>query len=363
MIRLGLYGCGRRTQALLDALWKDEFYTVTRAFDANKESAVSLVKKYAGSVCDTAEELLAAKDVDAFLISLSPLAHAEVLKSVIPVGKPIFIEKPVGFTGQEVFDLALLAEKYSVPVQVGFMRRYLPSTLEALDYIKQHDGGRLLSVDCNWFHHGATEMNHCLWQSPDNFRMKVSQIPFHCCHMLDIMLLVGGDVKKVSALTTKVIDRPYPSPDDLIANIEFAGGTTGRFHYSSMVHYGEMSYRFHFENYSLRLEMNSHNLQINTKPRFHTSEWGPRPEDPSTNFAAQYEKFAQPRSINYDFDQMSFTSENIMYDFVKTVRDGAPVAANLRTAAKVQGFAEAMELSGKLGGKVIELDENGIPLK
>ena len=60
---------------------------------------------------------------------------------------------------------------------------------------------------------------------------------------------------------------------------------------------------------------------------------------------------------------MSFTSENIMYDFVKTVRDGAPVAANLRAAAKVQGFAEAMELSGKLGGKVIELDENGIPVK
>ena len=67
--------------------------------------------------------------------------------------------------------------------------------------------------------------------------------------------------------------------------------------------------------------------------------------------------------LNIFLELSEFSSENIMYDFVKTVRDGAPVAANLRTAAKVQGFAEAMELSGKLGGKVIELDENGIPLK
>ena len=362
MIRLGLYGCGRRTQALLDSLWKDEFYTVSRAFDLREESAAALVKKYGGSVCRNAEELLSAPDVDAFLISLSPLDHAKVLRSVIPAGKPIFIEKPVAFTGQEVLDLALLAEKYSVPVQVGFMRRYLPSSLEALDYIRSHEGGRLFSVDCNWFHHGATEMNYCLWQSPDNFRMKVSQIPFHCCHMLDVMLLVGGNVKRVSAITTKVVDRPYPSPDDLIANLEFSSGSTGRFHYSSMVHYAELSYRFHFENYSIRLELMPYNLQINGKPRFRTSEWGAFPEDPATDFSSQYEKFAQSRQVKYDFHQLSFASENIMYDFVRTVRDGAKVSADLRTAAKVQGLAEAMELSGKLR-KVVELDENGLPLK
>ncbi len=362
MIRLGLYGCGKRTQALLDALWKDEFYTVTRAYDLMHSSAEALVKKYCGSVCNTPEELLAAKDVDAFLISLSPLVHAEVLRKVIPAGKPVFIEKPVAFSGQESYELALLAEKYSVPVQVGFMRRYLPGSLEALDYIRQHEGGKLLSVDCNWFHHGATGMNERMWQAPDDFRNKVSQVPYHCCHMLDVMLLVGGDVKRVNAITTKVIDRPYPSPDDLIANIEFTNGSAGRFHYSSMVHYGEMSYRFHFENYSIRLDVDPCNLRINTKPRFRTSEWGPRPEDPATNFASQYEKFAQPRVVNYDFKELMYATENIMYDFVKTVRDGAPVTANLRTAAKVQGLAEAMELSGSLK-KPVELDENGVPVK
>ncbi|MEA4823995.1 MAG: hypothetical protein VB111_07775 [Clostridiaceae bacterium] len=51
MIRLGLYGCGRRTQALLDSLIQDDFYRVQAAFYLVPASAEALTAKYGGAVC------------------------------------------------------------------------------------------------------------------------------------------------------------------------------------------------------------------------------------------------------------------------------------------------------------------------
>lgn len=364
MIRLGLYGSGNRTKALLDSLINDGFYNVHAVYDLDRESASSLAGKYGGTVCGTADELAAFQGVDAFLISLSPFAHAEALRKTIPAGKPVFVEKPVSFSSQEVYELALLAERHHVPVQVGFMRRYLPESIAAFDYIRQNDPGRLFCVDCNWFHHGDTEMNFNLFHHPDNFRLKVSQIPFHCCHMLDILLLMGGPVARVSSQLIKITERPYPSPDDLVANIEFANGANGRFHYSSMVYYGETSYRFHAENYSMKMDVGDvQNLMIFRRPRFRTSQIGSHPAEckDMASFNASYEKFCLPQTTCFT-QSLNAANENIMYDFVRMVRDGLPPAADLRTAARVQGLAEAIELSGKLKC-LIKFDADGLPLK
>ena len=360
MIRLGLYGAGNRTKALLDALWLDEFYCVESVYDIQKSQADSLCARYGGKVCSTADELAADKNVDAFLISLSPFDHGEALRKVIPAGRPVFVEKPVSFSGAEVSALADLAEKYHVPVQVGFMRRYLPESLEALRFIRSNDPGRIFNVDCSWVHHGDTEMNFCLTHQKDNFRLKVSQIPFHCCHMLDIQLLMGGVVQYVHAEGFKVTERPYPSPDDLEAQIHFASGANGRFHYSSMVYYTEFAYRFHAENYSLKMNSGTDQLLIYRRPRYRTMQMGPRPEEQKdfSAFNAPYERNCYPQKINFS-QGVDLAGVHIMEDFVRMVQTGRAPAADLRQAARVQGLAEGMELSAKLR-KRVELTEKGI---
>ena len=363
MIKLGLYGCGNRTKSLIDTLKYDEFYKVHAAYDLNESAAKALTEKYGGTVCHSADELAAFDGVDAYLISLAPIAHADALRKMIPAGKPIFIEKPVSFSGAEMKELALLAEKYNVPVQVGFMRRYLPETLAALDYIKTNETGQVFSVECNWLHHGETEMNYHVFNNTNDFRLKVSQIPFHCCHQLDVMLLMGGKVKRVTSHMNKIIDRPYPSPDDLTATVEFESGAIGRFHYSSMVYYSDISYRFHAENYSMQMNTRGKQMiEIYKRPRFVTSRLGKEPEKAADcgQFNITYESFCKPDTMEFS-QGLAFANENIMYDFVRTVRDGKPPWADLWAAARVQGFAEAIELSAKLG-RTIEFDEDGLPV-
>lgn len=343
MIKLALLGCGNRTKALLNTLRKDSFYSARAAFDLNKDAALKLTAEYGGTVCDTADELLDFPGTDAFLISLSPFAHAEALRQAIPMGKPIFVEKPVSFSSAEVKELSLLAEKYSVPVQVGFMRRYLPETQEALKYIKDNDPGKILYIEGTWLHPWDKEISiHPL----DNFRFKMSQIPFHCCHMLDILMLMGGPVKRVSSRLVKEIERPYPNPnpDDLVAILEFANGANGMFHYSSMVYHNEISYCFNADNYSVRMNKGAFNVEVYPRPRFLSS----------------HDQLCRPRILRHDTPGR-YADENIMYDFVKTTRDGMPPTANLDVATRVQGLAEAIEKSGKLNHP-IEIAPDGLPI-
>ncbi|OQA87218.1 MAG: Glucose-6-phosphate 3-dehydrogenase [Lentisphaerae bacterium ADurb.Bin242] len=363
MIRLGLYGSGNRTRALLNSLLHDKFYKVHAVYDINRDSAETLVRQFGGAVCNSAEELAGFPGVDAFLISLSPFAHAEALRQTIPAGKPVFVEKPVSFSTAEVHELSMLAKQHNVPVQVGFMRRYLPESIAALKYIGENEPGHIFSVDCNWFHHGETEMNFCLYHQPDNFRLKVSQIPFHCCHALDIMILLGGKVKRVVSRRIKVIERPYPSPDDVISLIEFENGSSGHFHYSSMVYYTEMSYRFHCENYSIRLNAGSQPLEICRRPRFISSRTGPDPSGTKDFglFNESYEAFCRPMSIGFG-QSLNAANENIMYEFVRMVRDGIPPKASLEAAVGVQGLAEAIELSG-VRGVPVGFTPEGIPVE
>lgn len=362
MIRLGLYGSGNRSKALLSSLIHDKFYGVQAIYDLNPASSESLREQFGGTVCHSVEELLQFSGVDAFLISLSPFAHAEALRQTIPLGKPVFVEKPVSFSAAEVHELVLLARRHHVPVQVGFMRRYLPETIAALQYVEQNPSGRIFSVDCNWFHHGETEMNYCLFHQPDNFRLKVSQIPFHCCHALDIMLLLGGNVRRVTSQRIKVVERPYPSPDDVTSLIEFESGANGHFHYSSMVYYTEMSYRFHGENYSIRLNAGGQPLEICSRPRYITSRLGADPEGTRdfNQFNASYEAFCRPMSSAFS-QSLNAANENIMFDFVQMVRDQVAPKASLDVAVRVAGLAEAIERSGE-EGKAFTFTSEGLPV-
>jgi uncharacterized sulfatase len=79
----------------------------------------------------------------------------------------------------------------------------------------------MFSMVYNWQHAGETEMINVQRSCPDNFRLKISQIPFHCCHALDLYHVMFGDVVAVEARGIKRLKRDYPSPDEVIALLEF----------------------------------------------------------------------------------------------------------------------------------------------
>lgn len=342
VIKLGLYGCGNRTKALLDAVPADGNYEITAAYDIAKEATQNLCRQYGGKICADSSELVNSPDIDAFIISLDPFSHPAAFYQTLDAGKPIFIEKPVAMEAEEAFNMMKAAERKNVNVKTGFMRRYNPGVQAALKYLEENDPGNIFSITSRWFHAGETEMINMLNNSPDNFRLKVSQIPFHCCHALDVMRLLAGEARNVYSRGLKVVERVYPSPDEVVSTIEFENGIIGLFHYSSMAYSGTIDYLVHTENYTL--EIWSRKLVVHSRPSTECLL-----NDDSKDCRNTYHK-------NIGHDEYSFDSSSedtqIMSSFLEGVRKGEKMIPSLEDAWKVANMAEAIENSYKNNEKI-----------
>jgi myo-inositol 2-dehydrogenase / D-chiro-inositol 1-dehydrogenase len=92
--------------------------------DARPEAAQALGAELGVPTLPTADELLAAPDVNAVAICSSTDSHATLLLAAAEAGKPVFCEKPVSLDLEEM-DRALGAiEDAGVPFQIGFNRRF-----------------------------------------------------------------------------------------------------------------------------------------------------------------------------------------------------------------------------------------------
>jgi myo-inositol 2-dehydrogenase/D-chiro-inositol 1-dehydrogenase len=92
--------------------------------DARPEAARALGAELGVQTLPTAEDLLAAPDVNAVAICSSTDSHAALLLAAAEAGKPVFCEKPVSLDLEEM-DRALGAvEEAGVPFQIGFNRRF-----------------------------------------------------------------------------------------------------------------------------------------------------------------------------------------------------------------------------------------------
>jgi predicted dehydrogenase len=157
------------------------------------------------------------------------------------------------------------------------------------------------------------------------------------------MLLYGGKLKAVNAVGRKVVKRPYPSPDEVIANLEFANGALGCFHYSSMAYAGELSYLIHAENYTLTVTTGNH-LEIRRRPELRSLR-----EDGSKDCRPLYHANIAPETRQFPSGTVDHL---IMLDFLDSVRTGAPIKASIRAGYEVAELAEAIERSWREQRKI-----------
>jgi len=76
-------------------------------------------------VCGSGEELIAATDVDAVIVTSWGATHAAYVLAAIKAGKPVFCEKPLAGTEAECLEIVDAEAAFGRRlVQVGFMRRF-----------------------------------------------------------------------------------------------------------------------------------------------------------------------------------------------------------------------------------------------
>ena len=128
-IRIGIIGAGRigKVHAETIAFRLPEAEPVVIA-DVKVQAAQEVAARCGiARVANTAEEVIADRNVDAVLICSSTDTHADLVVAAAKAGKHIFCEKPIDHSLARI-DRALAAVKTAgVKLQVGFNRRFDPN--------------------------------------------------------------------------------------------------------------------------------------------------------------------------------------------------------------------------------------------
>jgi myo-inositol 2-dehydrogenase / D-chiro-inositol 1-dehydrogenase len=122
-MRIGLAGVGRigafHAETLRGLSDVDELVVT----DLDTEAARGLAERIGVGFAASPEQLLA-DGVDGFVIATATPGHAPLLRLGLEAGVPTFCEKPVAATLEETMELAKTVAQSSVPVHVGFQRRF-----------------------------------------------------------------------------------------------------------------------------------------------------------------------------------------------------------------------------------------------
>lgn len=128
--RFGLIGAGRMGRTHIRAFAGSATVAVTAVAEPVPAARAQMAS--AGmAVFEDIVQLLDAGGVDGVLITAPTDRHVELVAQVAASGLPILCEKPCGLSSAEIQGAQLAIERHSVPFQVAYWRRYVPS-LQAL---------------------------------------------------------------------------------------------------------------------------------------------------------------------------------------------------------------------------------------
>jgi predicted dehydrogenase len=100
-----------------------------------------MTEKWGVKLYPSIEEMT--QNVDAVMIcSVDGRKHMDAARKVFPYGKPVFIDKPMAASLEEVVELFRLAKMYKIPMFSSSALRFTPDIVK----VKETDVGRLLGV-------------------------------------------------------------------------------------------------------------------------------------------------------------------------------------------------------------------------
>ncbi|MBR4611468.1 MAG: Gfo/Idh/MocA family oxidoreductase, partial [Kiritimatiellae bacterium] len=122
MLKVGIIGAGRMGNAHAENIAKLGSATVTAVYDIDPAKSAAFKEKYPDVIIrNSAEELVNAPEVELIVITSPTYCHKEGLLAAMATGKPIFCEKPLCRTPEDLKELAPLISSYKNLFAIGFV--------------------------------------------------------------------------------------------------------------------------------------------------------------------------------------------------------------------------------------------------
>src|SRR6266702_3836045 len=129
MTKFALFGAGFIGKVHANNIAAHPRAKLQYVYDIYTEAAEQLASRLGAKTAESPEEIWAANDVDAVLIASSTNTHADLLSRAIQARKPAYCEKPIDLNMERVKAVVQEAHHSSVPIMIGFSRRFDPNHL------------------------------------------------------------------------------------------------------------------------------------------------------------------------------------------------------------------------------------------
>jgi len=129
-----------------------------------------------------------------FLMNLTSADKiASTMMDLIPSRKPIFTEKPVGFSTKEIEQIIQQNNKFNCPIMVGTNRRFYSIFHKALKFLQEQDK-KIESIRID-----APERFTDINNKKFNQNIRNNWMFANSIHCVDLIRFFGGDIKKIES--------------------------------------------------------------------------------------------------------------------------------------------------------------------
>jgi predicted dehydrogenase len=225
-----MIGCGSVAEVKSGpGFYKSRNSTLDAVASRNPEMTRSFAQRHGiPRPCDTVDQLLADKAIDAVYIATPPSSHKPLALLVADAGKHVYVEKPMAMRFEECREIVDACEKNGVRLFVAFYRRAMPRFLKVREWL---ESGEIGDVRC------VRAVQH---QPPAQEDLSRDTLPWRLkpevsgggkfldmgIHMLDIFDFWFGAIEEVHGIASNQAGL-YDVEDTVTATWRHASGAQG----------------------------------------------------------------------------------------------------------------------------------------
>ena len=161
------------------------------------------------------DEILSSEEIDVVCVETDPLDALPYSLASVLAGKHTKIDKPPGVNLDLLRRIYREARDRDVVVQIGYVYRYNPAFRLARRAIEAGWLGPVRAVLCQMNDMQTPESRRRLDRYPGGQMYEI------CCHMIDALLWLMGEPKRVSSVLRQTMPRQDGMEDDVVATFEF----------------------------------------------------------------------------------------------------------------------------------------------
>lgn len=159
--------------------------------------------------------------IDLVDIATPNVFHYEMVKAALEAGKHVYCEKPLCIDPSQSRELALLAKQKGVVNYVGFNNTQNPANQYVKDLVAEGKLGRIMRVTATYDQDALLDPNLPITWRHINKLAGSGTLGDMCTHILSVLQMILGDMKRVCAVKETVIpERPKEKGSSEMQKVE-----------------------------------------------------------------------------------------------------------------------------------------------